>query len=108
MCNGSLIISVFVLRCGCDDSNERKLRCSRSQQSTKSQPLTFALACRKAAIAVALAWLLHFDRPSDPPPRWPFTNFWDALSIERDDNRQAAVQAPTNAIILTLGMTRHR
>jgi hypothetical protein len=51
---------------------------------------------------LALAWLLHFGRPSSPPPRWPFTDFWDALVIERDHDRQAAVTASANAIFLAL------
>jgi len=61
---------------------------------------------RSKALAVALAWLLHFGRPSSPPERWPFTNFWDALIIERDHDRQAAVTAAANAIFLAMSVPR--
>jgi hypothetical protein len=61
---------------------------------------------RTRALAVALAWLLYFGRPGSPPPRWPFTDFWDALVIERDHDRQAAVTAAANAIFLHIGVRR--
>lgn len=61
---------------------------------------------RSRALAVALAWLLHFGRPSSPPPRWPFTHFWDALAVERDHDRQVSVTAAANAIYLALGEKR--
>lgn len=61
---------------------------------------------RTSGHALALAWLLHFVPHLPPPERWPFTNFWEALVVERDHDRQAAVTAAANAIYLTLGLTR--
>jgi len=61
---------------------------------------------RTKALALALAWLLHCSRPSSPPERWPFTDFWDALIVERDHDRQAAVTAAANAIFLALNERR--
>lgn len=62
-------------------------------------------ARRTSGVALALAWLLHFAN-QNPPARWPFENFWDALIVERDHDRQAAVTAAMNAIFLV--MDRHR
>lgn len=59
-----------------------------------------------SGLALALAWLLHFVPRSPPPERWPFENFWDALTVERDHDRQAAVTAARNAIFLALGVSR--
>lgn len=61
---------------------------------------------RSSGHALALAWLLHFVPHSPPPERWPFTNFWETLVVERDHDRQAAVTAAANAIYLALGLTR--
>lgn len=61
---------------------------------------------RTSGHALALAWLLHFVPCSPPPERWPFTYFWDALVVERDHDRQAAITAAANAIYLALGLTR--
>jgi hypothetical protein len=61
---------------------------------------------RTSGHALALAWLLHFVPHSPPPERWPFTNFWEALIVERDHDRQAAVTAAANAIHLALGLRR--
>lgn len=57
-------------------------------------------------LAVALAWLLYFGKPGSPLPRWPFINFWEALTVERDHDRQAAITAAANAIYLALGEKR--
>lgn len=61
---------------------------------------------RSRGLAVALAWLLHFGKANAPLPRWPFTNFWDALAVERDHDRQVSVTAAANAIFLALGEKR--
>jgi hypothetical protein len=61
---------------------------------------------RTRALAVSLAWLLHFSKAGDPPPRWPFASFWEGLSSEREHNRWSAVNAAVNAIYLNLGLAR--
>lgn len=61
---------------------------------------------RTRALALALAWLLHFSKASDPPPRWPFESFWKGLSSEREHDRWSAVNAAVNAIYLNLEMAR--
>lgn len=63
---------------------------------------------RTRALALALAWLLHFGKESEELPRWPFESFWEGLSCEREHDRWSAVNAAANAIYLHLGVTRDR
>lgn len=77
---------------------------------TIEEAATEALAApvkRTSGHALALAWLLHFVPHSPPPERWPFRSFWDAMILERNHDRQAAITAAANAIYLGLGIKRH-
>ncbi|URD60478.1 transglutaminase family protein [Sphingomonas sp. KRR8] len=61
---------------------------------------------RGPGLALALAWLLHFGRPGQQLPRWPFESFWRELDCEKDHDRSAGVTAAANAIYLALGQRR--
>jgi hypothetical protein len=56
---------------------------------------------RTRGLALALAWLLHYQGRRGAP-RWPFESFWEGLSNERAHDRWSAVNASTNAIYLAV------
>jgi hypothetical protein len=63
---------------------------------------------RTRALALALAWLLHFGKDGDPPPRWPFESFWEGLASEREHDRWSALNAAANGIYRALEIPRDR
>lgn len=63
---------------------------------------------RTRGLALALAWLLHFGKDGDPPPRWPFESFWEGLASEREHDRWSAVNAAANGIYRALEIPRDR
>jgi hypothetical protein len=63
---------------------------------------------RTRGLALALAWLLHFGKDGDPPPRWPFDSFWEGLATERGHDRWSAVNAAANGIYRALEVPRDR
>ena len=36
---------------------------------------------RTRALAMTLAWLLHFSKGAEQLPRWPFESFWQGLRV---------------------------
>jgi len=62
---------------------------------------------RTRALALALAWLLHFGK-GHPLPRWPFESFWEGLTCKREHDRWSAVNAAANAIYVALEIPRDR
>lgn len=37
---------------------------------------------RTKGLALAIAWLLHFGKPGETLPRWPFETFWEGLEVK--------------------------
>jgi hypothetical protein len=61
---------------------------------------------RTRALALALAWLLHYGKEGETLPRWPFEAFWRELATERLHDRWSGVNAAVNAIYLALDRSR--
>lgn len=61
---------------------------------------------RTWALRLVLAFLASRPRHGEPPPRWPFDHFWQALAHHREQDRWANVNAALNAIYVTVGQRR--